>query len=141
MLFQRKTKKSQRHANRRGGRQLRLESLERRLPLAGNVTAAILGGSLVITGDLDDNDITLDDDGAPGRVEITPNGTTTLNGVATPQTFQATHDIRLRMGDGNDTVDFNGSGGSTPRDLKFDGDANDQVALRPPRVRPVEDGL
>ncbi len=106
-------------------RHLRVEALETRRLLAGNVTAEVSRfGNLLITGDADSNDIQIAVDPViPGRVTIA-SGTdlTTINGLATEQTFQTRRDIRIDMNDGDDSVEVEGNDfGSATRNFIYDG--------------------
>jgi hypothetical protein len=94
-------------------RSLLLESLETRQMLAGNVTALLSGGNLLITGDSSANDIQIDAvAGFPGRIRITPQanvaGDTTLNGQSLALTYPSFGDIRINLGGGSDDLEFLG---------------------------------
>ena len=105
-MLGRKPRKNRKRAQRRQ-RRLRVESLENRRLLAGDVTVGYSGDSLIITGDFDDNNISIEGT-ADGVVKITGNGTT-INGVNSPFEFPLDQDLRISMGDGNDTVDIDGN--------------------------------
>jgi hypothetical protein len=84
------------------GRQCAFESLEDRWLLAGNVTAQIVKGNLVIKGDSSDNQITIT------AAAVTGVGTT-VNGVAAftiPSTFAG--GIKMNLKGGNDTATLSG---------------------------------
>jgi len=104
----------------------RLERLENRLPLAGDVAATLNDGQLTILGDSADNDIRVVEVG--GVVTITGLAGTTVNGApaavfATPGLvkvdvnmgsgndhlrqgiIQPTGDVNVEMGDGDDIVE------------------------------------
>src|SRR5262245_314780 len=85
-----------------------IEPLERRALLAGNVLAAVTAGNLVVTGDVGDNNI---------EVQQLANGTwqvsgtsTTINGVPSFTTPAAVASVMVDLGAGNDTANIhNGS--------------------------------
>jgi hypothetical protein len=85
-----------------------LEQLETRTGLAGNVTAVVSGGDLIVRGDDAGADITLSQ---PGARQITLTGTdTTVNGSAGPVTFSGvTKDLRIYFGSGDDSLTFDES--------------------------------
>jgi hypothetical protein len=79
----------------------RLESLESRLPLAGNVTAELSGGQLTILGDSADNDIVVVQSG--DTVTITGNAGTTINGApAAAFTTSGLEKAEFKMESGDD---------------------------------------
>ena len=107
----RKAEKSRRPTSSR----LCVEKLEDRSLMAGNVTANVQSGVLVITGDTADNAITLNWVQATNTFQVLSaqanSANTTVNGVdstaVNPQAFTAvTKGIRITMGVGNDTVTF-----------------------------------
>lgn len=76
---------------------LRLESLEKKIPLAGDVTATLVGGDLILAGDIDDNSVQVVRDGSlamPGVGDVSVNGLagTTVNGMAS-DSFTVTGDV------------------------------------------------
>ncbi len=94
------------------GRRLGFESLETRRCMAGNVTAALVGGDLVVEGDADANTISIvegavdgefivlggdDADGAATNVNGAPNGLAVVSGVS--------GSLIVRLREGNDVVD------------------------------------
>lgn len=92
-------------------RRFGFEQLERREVLAGNVTAVIDGGNLVITGDSGNNNIVISR-GPLGQV-IVAGGTeggaigteTQINGSVAPAILSGfAVDVLINMGDGNDRV-------------------------------------
>lgn len=104
-----------RKAQRPTSNRLCVEKLEDRSLMAGNVTANVQSGVLVITGDTADNAITVNWVQANNTFQVLSaqanNANTTVNGVdsttANPQTFSAvTKGIRINMNAGNDTVTF-----------------------------------
>jgi hypothetical protein len=106
----RKTEKLRRPVSNR----LSVERLEDRALMAGNVTASVQRGVLVITGDASDNAITVNwvQKNTYQVLSAEANSAnTTVNGVdsttANPQTFSGvTKGIRIVMNAGNDTVTF-----------------------------------
>jgi hypothetical protein len=87
---------------------LRFESLEKREVMAGNVTAAIVGGSLVISGDDNSNNIEVVGTGVPGEYRIIGHdlvGATLINGAVGPLTIRGvTGGILINARGGNDRV-------------------------------------
>ncbi len=86
-------------------RRLRLESLENRTLLAGDVAVALDGGgNLNITGDVEDNSIVITDSFVPGQVAVWGVATRT-NGTLFPSFVNGvTGDIVANMHGGNDRV-------------------------------------
>jgi hypothetical protein len=84
-------------------RQAMLESLENRRLLAGNVTAALVGGTLVITGDNKANDFQVIA-GFSDTTVVGLNGTR-INGNG-PAVFGGFPDLRIDTGNGDDKVDL-----------------------------------
>ena len=77
---------------------------------AANVTAAVQGGSLVIKGDADGNEVMIDHLGLlQDQLRVAPGGATTLNGNFNPIVFDGvTGDVRITMGPGPDFVGLTG---------------------------------
>jgi hypothetical protein len=107
-----------------GRRRLAVEGLEHRQVLAGNVLATMVGGNLMIQGDVDDNAIHLHT-AADGTVEVSGleagAGATTINGSTEP--FVATgvrHLTRVHLGRGDDSLQI-----STEVDAETDGQNSD----------------
>jgi hypothetical protein len=105
-------------------RRLAVEGLEHRQVLAGNVLATMVGGNLMIQGDVDDNAIHLHT-AADGTVEVSGleagAGATTINGSTEP--FVATgvrHLTRVHLGRGDDSLQV-----STEVDAETDGQNSD----------------
>jgi VCBS repeat-containing protein len=99
---------------RRQSRRLRVEKLESRIVLDGNVQAAVRGKSLNIQGDGSDNEITITY-GANVFTVASRDGSTTINGQAGPLNFTGVKkDLNIVMGNGADVVEFDG--GSDPND-------------------------
>jgi hypothetical protein len=108
---------------------LRLEALEERIAPAGNVIVAVSGGNLTVTGDELGNDITITQ-GDPGvqSLLITPNDGTTIGGEAGALTVDGvTGSVTLKMGDGDDTVAFDGV--LIAANASFDGGGGDDGLL------------
>ncbi len=80
------------------------ERLEHRSMMAGNVTAAVVGGNLTITGDNTANMLTLTEIGDTGKWQIT-GLKTSINGNAPKLvTGPITGDIVVNLGGGNDKL-------------------------------------
>src|SRR5262249_3150905 len=96
--------------HRRKGRSCKFESLEQRNLLAGDVTASIVHGDLVIKGDDLANGITITAGTNAGTVVITGvdagGSSTTVNGTAngTVTLSGFTDDLKINMNGGDDTV-------------------------------------
>jgi hypothetical protein len=117
-------------------RKPRFEKLESRWMLAGDVDVDVVNGKLKIAGDALDNDITVEAGAQAGEFVVTGNGTTLNNGAVLAGNPLAvtgvTKNISVRMEGGNDTVDFDGSGGviKVPKSLRFHmGDGGDTVTM------------
>lgn len=107
-------------ARRRQG--LSYQSLEGRRLLAGNVTVALSGSTLVVTGDNLANQIEVSQD-ASGEVLFTGLDSTTINGQTELTFTQAFERSRFQLNDGADEVSFDGfEGGREFRFLGGDGD-------------------
>lgn len=103
----------------------RLEQLESRSLLAGDVVISQVGVNTILTGDLDSNDIVITaSDTIPGQITITSgDDPTTINGSSDPVTLTLTGDLRILLGDGADVLAIvgNTSGNATiPEDLIVD---------------------
>ena len=102
-----------RHFGRRAHAALRLEQLEERIAPAGVIVATARGGNLTITGDDGDNSIVIDNTGlAGGEIHIVGLDGTTINGQAEVILQGVTKGINARLGDGADTLRFDGLVGS-----------------------------
>ncbi len=125
-------------------RQFSVEKLEDRSLMAGNVTAAVQAGVLVITGDASDNGVTVDYVQATNTyrvIGVTPSGgtATTINGLDTsvpaniPTFTGVTKGININLNAGNDTLSFGSDTSSTfvvVGDLNIDaGVGNDTVTI------------
>ncbi|MBX7165628.1 MAG: hypothetical protein K1X74_04710 [Pirellulales bacterium] len=87
---------------------LGLESLERRALMAGDVTAQVIHGALVIEGDKADNQIILSNT-AEGALSVQGLGDTTINGdLAAFTTTARIASINVRLGEGADRLEVQG---------------------------------
>lgn len=82
---------------------LHVESLETRRLLAGNVTARVLGGSLVVRGDALDNQVLIRQL-APDRFRVEGLGGTTVGGQAFLDLRSVRNNIDVDLGSGNDAL-------------------------------------
>lgn len=92
--------------NRRATRSI--ERLENRMMLAGDVTAQVTGGNLVLTGDLSSNRVSIKQISAT-EFEVQGQGNTTINTNSTP--FSATGvtgSITANLGAGHDSIKVSG---------------------------------
>src|SRR5436190_15905870 len=107
------------------GRQCVFESLESRQMLAGDVTAQIHNGNLIIKGDSNDNVVAVTQSGT--TITVTGTGTT-VNGGTTPAVLTGfTGGIKLKMKGGNDGVTLTGL---TATELEADlGKGNDTLDI------------
>ena len=105
-------------------KRLGIERLENRELMAGNVTAAVQGGFLVVTGDTADNGVTIDYIQATNSYQVigtTPSGgtATTINGLdtsvpANAQIFtNVTKGLKVTLNAGNDNLVFGAATSST----------------------------
>lgn len=113
----------------RPGRRLRLESLEPRLALSGNVTVDFTAGVLQVTGDAEDNQVQLVSDGtniAILGIETTITGPASVNRAATTT-------INIVLAEGDDNIALlarnNANSGFTPVNLTVDTGDNDDTVL------------
>lgn len=88
---------------------LRLESLENRNLMAGDVTVQVFGGSLMISGDEASNGIALSSTEVEGQFVVSGldagGEETTINGESTPLVVEGVdRNVRIRMGRGDDVV-------------------------------------
>jgi len=86
---------------------MRLESLEGRSPMAGNVFATIRLGSLNIEGDSKSNEIAVVDLGG-GRVQVTGQNGTKVNGLSSLIVTGNTTDFKADLKGGNDIISWRG---------------------------------
>ena len=109
------------------------EALESRLPLAGDVTVAISGGNLVITGDAESNIVFIWQDSTSGDWRVTGgrkvNGNaseTTINGSLVPQSFSsATLDLLIDLGSQFDFLDISQAVVAGDTDIQLGDGKND----------------
>jgi Ca2+-binding RTX toxin-like protein len=122
--------------NRLRKRKFAVESLESRTVLAGNVTAVLQKGNLIVTGDAANNGITITQL-ENGSFEVAGDGTTAINGqsLGTPAVFTGvTKNVKVDMKAGNDNVSL--SDVIIPQNLVVDGGkGNDTIALTDVDVR------
>jgi hypothetical protein len=91
------------------GSMLRVEALEPRCMLDGNVSAQVLAGDLVISGDNQDNLIEITPTGQSGAYMVEGLGDTTVNDQSDPVLVSGVRDdFRIYMGAGDDTVVLQG---------------------------------
>ena len=102
-------------ARRSDHRRLFLEGLESRAMLAGNVTASVSGGSLILRGDSLGNDVAVTWI-APNRYQVTGVGTT-INGGAGFIASGVRNNIDIDLRGGDDTLTVTGSALPTGVDL------------------------
>jgi hypothetical protein len=116
---------------------LLLESLESRHALAGNVVAVLTEGTLTILGDEQSNGVNIIYDVATKQHRI--GGTdcggsaTTINGEPTPAVFSGVKHVQVRLGAGDDKLDFGAADQvytAIGKKLSIEmGSGNDQVML------------
>jgi Ca2+-binding RTX toxin-like protein len=102
-------------------RRLRLESLESRSLLAGNVLASVTDGSLSITGNADANLILITQT-ADNAFRISGNAGTEINGSAFVDLTNVSGAVNINLRGGNDVVVFNGPAAGAGFVADFDGD-------------------
>lgn len=99
-------KRSLTRRNRSARQSLGMESLERRTVLAGNVTAQLLGPTLLLTGDSLGNAVVVASV-AGGKFAVVSDGSTTINGSTEPfVTTKSVRNIVANLGAGNDGISF-----------------------------------
>ena len=104
---------------------LSYQALEGRRLLAGNVSVALSGSTLVVTGDDLSNQIEVSQD-ANGDVLFTGLDSTTINGQTEFTFAQAFERSRFQLNDGADEVSFNGF--ESGREFRFlGGDGDDRL--------------
>src|SRR5262245_46018753 len=85
-------------------RPLKLEWLESRVVLDGNISAFMRGGSLHIVGDSKGNEITIEQSALKSFTISSADGATTINGRTGPVTFNGVkRDLNINLGRGNDS--------------------------------------
>lgn len=111
----------QRQVTRRRNAFLSFESLESRTVLAGDVTASVTNGFLVLNGDSGDNRIAITQS-ANGGIQISALDGTTINGQAGPVSLgNVTQGARINLGSGDDLLQLTGDASSP---LTFAGTTN-----------------
>jgi hypothetical protein len=113
----------------------RVELLESRIALAGDVTAQLIGGHLVITGDAQANAFEIFETvggtiSAVAYVLKSLDDSTTINGSSQPFTISGvTRDVRISLGAGDDLLRVGKTGESfrALRDLKISGGDGDNA--------------
>ena len=85
-------------------KRLLIERLETRDLLSGNVTAALAGGSLLLTGDTLSDDISINGAATPGQLVVQGLNGTTVNGSASYTAGGVTGDIDVAFLDGSDQL-------------------------------------
>jgi hypothetical protein len=97
-------------------RKLRMEQMEAREMMAGDIAASVVNGNLILneaTGQTGKDNSVLISQIAPGRIRVTGNSTTTdgttslVNGLAY-QDFNVTGNLSVNFGGGSDLVVFDG---------------------------------
>ena len=94
---------------RKNAAKLRMENLEDRNLMAGDVAVQVTGGSLVLTGDQESNGVELVSTGVEGQYIVTGldagGDATTVNGESTALVVDGvTRSVHVRLGDGDDTL-------------------------------------
>lgn len=104
-----------------------IEPLEKRSLLAGNVTASVVDGNLILTGDDAANEIQIHGELLDAKsLMITPADGTTLNGSADPFSgIGLTRSVILRMNGGDDVVEIRDS--DIIKDLRISLDAGNDT--------------
>ena len=109
----------------------RVDSLESRRLLSGDVLVKVLYGKLVALGDNQDNAIVINDDGlAAGQLRVTASGGTTINGSAEPLVLSGvTRGIAAHLRGGNDSVTVDGVALPSGRLKLNGGGGNDTIKV------------
>src|SRR5687767_2123084 len=106
----------------------RVDALESRRLLSGDVLAKVIGGKLLLLGDNQDNAVVINDDGlASGQLRLTASGGTTINGSAEPVVLSGiTRGIAVRLEDGADGITLDGitAGGKSGVSINGSGGAD-----------------
>ncbi len=108
----------------------RMEALEPRLLLSGNVEVELKGGALCVTGDDQANDIVIEEVvPGGGRFRVSSGADpTTINGGAGPVELEpVTGGVKAKFGGGDDDVQINAA--TVPGDLKFKASAGLSLGL------------
>jgi hypothetical protein len=116
-------------AKKRKAIRLGVEVLESRNLLSGDVTASVVNGDLIITGDALDNQLRIDQLGlAAGEFRITGERFTNVNGDSAPLAVSGvTRDVFIALGGQRDKLVLDG--GVVPRDLRISTAAAKDVVL------------
>lgn len=110
-------------------RQARIESLEGRSLMAGDVLASIKLGSLYVQGDAMANDVAIVDQGN-GKVEITGRNGTKINGADSTVLSGFANNLKVDLRGGDDVVSLRGTESHViPRFAIESGTGNDSVFL------------
>jgi hypothetical protein len=125
-------------------RKLRLEQMEARQMMAGDITASVVNGNLILT-EADgqaglDNSVVISQV-APGQIRLTGNGTSDgskslINGEAS-QVFNVTGSLNVNFGGGSDLVVFDGATRPTFQDVTLNLGAPASQPLSTPDVDQV----
>jgi hypothetical protein len=107
-------------------RRLAFERLETRALLAGEVTAQLMGGDLLVRGDHLDNRITIDRTPA-GEIRVAGDDFTLVNGESAPAVFRNVVNIDIRTAGGADHVSLQGIRAGAA--LRIDTGAGDDTVL------------
>ncbi|WP_425617580.1 hypothetical protein NA78x_001261 [Anatilimnocola sp. NA78] len=83
---------------------LSIEALEQRAMMAGNITAAVTKGTLVIKGDANANEIIIGQGATAGSIKLTAVTGTTINSGTVDVTLSGITKLDIRMLGGNDKV-------------------------------------
>jgi hypothetical protein len=83
---------------------LGIESLESRTMMAGDVTAALAGGDLVLNGDNDSNEVVIRATNQVGQFVIEGLNGTTINGQASATISGVNDDFRINLRNGNNAL-------------------------------------
>ena len=97
---ERKSSKKQHGSQRR----LRFEGLENRVVMAGDVTVALAGTVLTLTGDASNNSVQMSNGAQPGEFVLTGLSGTQINGSTSPMTVPSPFStLNVNLGVGSDT--------------------------------------
>jgi VCBS repeat-containing protein len=101
-------------------RALGLEQLQQRAMLAGNVSAFVDRGTLIVTGDIGDNELRITNVGNNMVQLASMSSPTTINNLQSVATFHVTKGMIFNMGGGNDVLQFDGITMKQKNDLVVD---------------------